>query len=262
MKRSTGLPDSFCRGSSRPTSNDSLFNGELFCCQYQDGYRFSVDSVLLAHFVRSVKNEKILDLCTGCGVVGLILLYRYGGSLTSVTGFELQSGLVELARQNVSRNGFQEQFPVVQGDVCAISESFNAETFSTIVCNPPFYPPGTGRQNKEEEKLIARHQIACTLTDILAAAFVLKNRGRFILIYPAERMSELLKIMQTVRLQSKRMQFIYSSPDSKNSARLVLVEAVKNGGDGVEILPPFYIYESKNGNYSKMMQEMYESNPS
>ena len=262
MKRSTGLPENACSGKSRTISSDTLFNGDLICLQHQNGYRFSVDAVLLAHFVSSVKNEKFLDLGTGCGVVGLVLLYRYGNSISSVTGFELQSGLVNLACENVSRNGFQNHFNLVQGDVCSLSEYFNAETFSTIVCNPPFYLPGTGRQNKEKEKLIARHQVACTLSDILAAAFVLKNRGRFVLIYPAEGISELFKIMRENRLQSKRIQFVYSYPDSKNSARLVLVEAVKNGGEGVEILPPFFIYQSKNGEYSQMMQEMYEPNPS
>ncbi len=262
MKRSTGLPDTDCCRSLRETSCDTLFNGELTCSQHQRGYRFSVDSILLAHFVSTVKDEKILDLCTGCGVIGLILLYRYGSMISSVTGFELQSSLVELARENISRNGFRKQFETIQGDVCSITEKFNAETFSTIVCNPPFYPPGTGRQNKVEEKLIARHQVACTLSDILAASVVLKNRGRFFLIYPAEGISKLLKLMHNVRLQSKRMQFVYSSPDVQTSARLILVEAVKNGGDGVEILPPFYIYQSKNGAYSKLMQEMYEPNPS
>ncbi len=252
------MPEQDSCNSSKKTSVDTLFNGELYCNQHIKGYRFSIDSVLLAHFLSPAKDENILDLCAGCGVVGLILLYRYQHSIASLTALELQAGLVKLATENRSLNHFEEKMSVVQGDLRSILDFFAAESFSTVVCNPPFYQPGTGRQNCDTETVIARHQVACTLSEILAAVSVLKNKGKFVLVYPAGAVGELLALLSKYRLVVKRLQFIYSYPDESATARLLLVEAVKNGGAGGDVLPPFFIYQSKNGPYSEAMQKMYE----
>ncbi|HID69084.1 MAG TPA: tRNA1(Val) (adenine(37)-N6)-methyltransferase [Desulfobacterales bacterium] len=241
-------------------TQDTLFDGRLFCLQHADGYRFSIDPVLLAHFVRLGKDENVLDLGAGCGILGLILLYRAGNRIRSLTAFELQAGLAELARDNIKLNQFQNQMQVMEGDLCDIKKSLKPEAYSTVVCNPPFYPLGGGRPSCNKESEIARHQVTCTLADVLkAAATAVKNRGRIYLIYPADGLGSLFALLPQQGLTAKRLQLIYSYPDTETGARLLLLEAMKNGGEGLEVLPPFYIYDKKNGNYSEAMQQLYES---
>ena len=227
------------------------------------GYRFSIDPVLLAHFIRPGKEERVLDLGAGCGVLGLILLYRGMDRISSLTALELQPGLVQLARDNVRLNQFQEQMAVVEGDLRDIRKYFEPESFATVVCNPPFYPAGSGRPSRSKESEIARHQVACTLSEILgAAAMAVKNRGKVYLVYPAESLGSLLALLSQHSLTAKRMQLVYSYPDSAMDARLVLIEAVKNGGEGMKVLPPLYIYEQKDGAYSEAVQRFYDANDS
>lgn len=243
---------------STERSRDTLFDGALHCLQHKDGYRFSLDSVLLAHFVCPGKDERILDLGAGCGVVGLILLHRASAHIRSLISFELQPDLAELARENIRLNHFEEKMEVVEGDLCNILTYCAPESFSTVVCNPPFYSVGSGRPSGNEQALIARHQVACTLSEILAAAAaVVKNKGRLVMIYPAEKMGTLLGLFSQRGLTVKRMQLVYSYPNPPASARLVLLEAVKNGGEGVDVLPPFYIYSRRDGEYSPAMQRQY-----
>jgi tRNA1Val (adenine37-N6)-methyltransferase len=240
-------------------TSDTLFDGELHCLQHLDGYRFSIDPVLLAHFVRLTKGENVLDLGAGCGVIGLILLYRAGKVIQTLTAFELQAGLVQLTRENISRNQFKEQMRVVEGDLRKIRQFFDPESFSTVVCNPPFYPVGSGRASSNKESEIARHQVACTLSEVIAAAaMVVKNRGKVYMIYPAEGLGNLLALLPEQQLTVKRLQLVYSYPDASTGARLLLLEAVKNGGEGMDVLPPFYVYSQKNGVYSVAMQQFYD----
>ena len=242
-------------------SRDTLFDGALSCYQHATGYRFSIDPVLLAHFVRLKKDESILDLGAGCGIISLILLYRQAATIKSITAFELQPGLATLAEKNCHANNLQEQMAVVQGDLRSISDSFAAEHFSTVVCNPPFYVPGSGRKSFNEEALIARHQVECSLGDVIkATAYVLKNRGRFFCIYPAELLALLFAELDQTGFGVKRMMPVYSYPEGEARARLVLVEAVKNGGEGMSVASPLYIYDRKNGDYSEAVQAMYLEN--
>ncbi len=246
---------------SRERSRDTLFDGELHCLQHREGYRFSIDPVLLAHFVRLGKDERLLDLGAGCGVLGLILLYRSAAQIRSLTAFELQAGLAELSRENVELNRFYEKMKVVEGDLRSILNYLEPESFSTVVCNPPFYRAGTGRSSANGEALVARHQVACSLEEILsAAAAVLHNRGKLFMIYPAEGLGLLLAHLPQHRLTIKRLQIVYSYPEPDSNARLLLLEAVKNGGNGLDLLPPFYVYDQKDGDYSGAMQRMYDPN--
>ena len=242
-------------------SHDTLFDGELNCYQHTSGYRFSIDPVLLAHFVHLKKDACILDLGAGCGIISMILLYRQAANIKEITAFELQQGLAALAEKNCHANNFQEQMAVVQGDLRTIRDYFAAEYFSTVVCNPPFFVAGSGRKSLNEEALIARHQIECSIGDVIkAAAYVLKNRGRFFCIYPAEYLALLFMELDQSGFGVKHMMPVYSYPEGETNARLVLVEAVKNGGAGMSVAPPLYIYNRKNGDYSKAVQAMYLEN--
>lgn len=248
--------------TTRPNlSRDSLFNGELTCFQHEKGYRFSIDAVLIAHFLEVRQNDRILDLGTGCGVICLILLYRHQSRVREVYGIEVQHGLAELAEKNLQANGFEERGRIIQGDVKSILDLVQPESFDKIICNPPFYTPGSGRENTIEEANLARHQILADLQDFLmAAASAVKNKGSVYFIYPADRVCEFVLIAQSFKLEVKRLQFVYSYPQKGDAARLVLIHCLKNGGSGVEIMSPFYVYLQKDGAFSSEMQEFYNNN--
>ncbi len=242
-----------------PTREDTLFDGSLVCRQHRRGYRFSIDAVLLGHFPAVRTGEAVLDLGTGCGIVGLILLFRHGYRNISVTGIERQMELLELAGQNCIDNGFQDRFRLIHGRVEVVDRFLAAESFSLVVANPPFYRPGSGRLCEAGQATTARHQSGAGLQGFVdAAAYCLKNRGRAAFIYPAQQAVELIAALSRRRLEPKRLQFIYSYPEAKTTATLVLVESVKNGGVGAHILPPCYIYRTRNGAYSADVQAMYQ----
>lgn len=242
-------------------SRDSLFEGELICFQHAKGYRFSIDAVLVAHFMDVRKNDRILDLGTGCGIICLILLYRYYSKVREICGIDIQSSLAKLARKNLLANDLSERGRIIEGDIKEIQNLIQPESYDKIVCNPPFYTPGSGRTSTVEEANLARHQILATLQDFLqAAAIVVKNRGSVYFIYPAEKVCEFVLCAQMYKLEVKRIQFVYSYPHETHSARLVLIHCLKNGGAGTEIMVPFYVYCEKNGPFSPEMQACYTKN--
>jgi tRNA1(Val) A37 N6-methylase TrmN6 len=242
-------------------SHDSLFDGDLICYQHQKGYRFSIDSVLVAHFVEVRKNDRILDLGTGSGIISMLLLYRWGDRIREVSGIEIQQGLAELAGKNFHANNFEQFGRIIRADIKEIDKLIKPESYDKIVCNPPFYTPVSGRTNENPEAQLARHQILATLQDFLcASAFAVKNGGVVSFVYPAERICEFISSANKVRLEIKKIQFVYSYPDKSATARLALIQCLKNGGGGTEIPPPFYVYCEKNGEYSSEMHDFYRKN--
>ena len=242
-------------------SRDSLFDGELICHQYQKGYRFSIDPVLLAHFVTVKKGDSVLDLGSGSGIIPMILLYRHKELIRRVVGIEVQQELADLATTNVTANSFAGLARIIHGDIKKIDTLITAESYDTVVCNPPFYAMASGRVSQNQQNMLARHQVSGTLEDFLcAAAFAVKNGGEVYFIYPAERIGECISQAEKYRLETKTLQFIYSYPQARDAARLVLIRWCKNGGRGTEVLPPLYIYAQKNGDYSREIQKYYQAN--
>lgn len=236
-------------------TRDTLFNGRLVCHQHRDGYRFSVDAVLAAHFSAPRPGDRVLDLCCGCGVIGLILCYRFPD--LSLCGLELQPSLVRLARMNREANRLSDRFTVKEGDLRQIKNILAPETFDLVVCNPPYRKARSGRVNTGQEAAIARHELKVSLPEVVrAAAFCVKNKKEVVLVYPAARAGSLIAELTASRLIPRRIQPIYSYPGSK-TASLVLIEAVKNGGEQFSILAPFYIYGEKNGDYAEEMKKAY-----
>lgn len=236
-------------------TEDSLFAGDLICRQYRRGYRFSIDPVLLAHFVSPRVGARVLDIGAGCGIISLLLAYRY--SSLRATALELQPSLADLLRQNIEQNGFSQRIMPVCGDLCQIEDMVQAESYDLVVANPPYGSPGSGRQNQEPERAIARHEVHACLDDVVrAAAFAVANRRKVAMVYPSARLVDLLQTMTRHRLQPRRLQVVYSYPGDRG--RLVLVEAMKNGGDDLSLLPPLYIYGEKGGGYSNEVGAMYE----
>lgn len=242
-------------------SRDTLFAEELVCFQYKNGYRFSIDAVLVAHFLELRQNERLLDLGTGSGIISMILLYRWRDRIQEISGIEVQQGLAALARRNFTANTFCQAGKIIEGDIKKINDLIEPEAYDKVVCNPPFYDPASGRMNKNVQSQLARHQILATLQDFLeAASYAVKNGGLVSFIYPAERIGDFLVLAKKHQLEAKKLQFVYSYPQKDTAARLVLIQCAKNGGPGAEVLPPFYIYCQKHGAYSQEMKILYTKN--
>ena len=237
---------------NRDETLDALFNGKLKLFQSRSGYRFSLDALLLAHFATVKRREKVIDLGTGNGIIPLILANLH--SQVSITGVELQRGLAERAARNVKLNRLEYRIQIRRGDVRAVRSVGAPESFDVVVCNPPYRRQGSGRLSPNDEKQIARHELHGELGDFLdAAVFLLRAKGRVALVYLAGRAVDLLSSMRQARLEPKRLRLVHSFSDVE--ASLVLVEGVKNGRSGIDILPPLIVYR-RGKEYSDEMAAM------
>jgi tRNA1(Val) A37 N6-methylase TrmN6 len=223
---------------------DALFHGKLRLFQSRSGYRFSLDALLLAHFVSVKPKEKVVDLGTGNGVIPLVLASLH--SQVSITGIEFQPAMAERAERNVKLNGLEGRVQIRRGDVRAIDTVAPPESFDVVVCNPPFRKPNSGRISPNDEKRVARHELQGELGDFLAAgAFLLRLKGRMALVYSARRAVDVLSGLRLARVEPKRLRMVHSFADI--DASLVLVEGVKGGRSGIEILPPLIVYRRNKG---------------
>jgi tRNA1(Val) A37 N6-methylase TrmN6 len=235
-------------------TEESLFGGKLRCLQPRQGYRFSVDAVLLAHFLTPEPDARILDLGAGCGVVSLILSHRW--PTANLVALEVQPRLAEVIRRNVAINGLESRCMVVEGDCRRIAALLPPNSFDWVAANPPYYPTGSGRHNLESERSKARHEILGGIGEMAqAAAFALKVGGRVVFVYPAARAETLLGVLRENGLEPRRLQMVHPYPGAE--AGLVLVEAVKDGGEELAVLPPFFICQEKGGAYTVEMAVMY-----
>ena len=186
---------------------DTLFDGRLKILQRREGYRFSIDALLLAHFATPGPKDRIIDLGTGCGILPLILLFRRKAS-SRVIGVEIQPSLANLARRNASLNRFASRIKIWEKDLKELNTKKLKGVFDLVLSNPPYRKIGSGRINPHQEKALARHEIKATLEDVIrTACHLLKDKGRLAMIYPASRAAALIKEMARFHLEPKRLQF-------------------------------------------------------
>jgi tRNA1Val (adenine37-N6)-methyltransferase len=233
---------------------DTLFGGKIRVVQEKDGYRFSIDAVLLAGFVRLRSGERVIDLGTGIGIIPLILGKR-GEGAEQIVGVEIQEKLVELAKRNVLINSLESLIHIYQGDFKCMDDLFQPSSFDVVVTNPPYYRVSSGRINPYSQKAIARHEVTSTIDDVLRAArYLLKEGGRIFIIFPAQRAITLLDSMRNALLEPKRLRWVHSREGEE--AKFILTEAYKGGGEGLEVSPPFFVY-SNDGKYTPEMKTLY-----
>jgi tRNA1Val (adenine37-N6)-methyltransferase len=211
--------------------------------QPENGFRFAVDALLLACYARPRKNECVLDLGTGCGVVGLGLLLRHGSLNIRIVGLDRDENMACSARANVRAMGFEDRMGIVRGDVCDASRMLLPERTDVVVCNPPYRETGRGRICLSESRNQARFLVAAALEEFVAAAgHALKNRGRMYVVFLAEGLDRLFAAMQQGRIRPKRVLPVHGRMD--DPARLVLVEGRKNGGQGLVMESPLFLHGS------------------
>lgn len=220
---------------------DSFFNGKLKILQKKEGYRFSIDAVLLSQFVNIRRNEKAIDLGTGCGILPLILSQTT--NVSSIVGVEIQKKLAGCAIKNVLLNRLEDRISILRRDFRKLKASFSPGSFDVVLSNPPYRKYRTGRINPSLQKAIARHEIKGTLNDLASiASYLLPHKGRFYLIFPASRTADLLVTLRRKNLEPKRFQFVH--PRIGESAKFLLVESVKSSGVELNIMPPLILHRA------------------
>lgn len=203
--------------------------------QYQEGFKFSLDSILLAEYADIKKNDqKIIDLCTGNAVVAMVLNYKYQ---KKIVGVEIQKEIAELARESIAVNQMENDITILESNVKDLKNYFPGNNFDVVLSNPPYFKFHNQKYvNINEVKSIARHEIHITLEEIIAeASFLLKEKGRFYLVHIPERLDEIVLYSKKYNLALKQMQLIYS--DIHKEPVIVLATLVKNGKNGCKIGP-------------------------
>ncbi|GAW91618.1 tRNA1(Val) (adenine(37)-N6)-methyltransferase [Calderihabitans maritimus] len=241
-------------GLLRPDEKVEELTRKIKIIQSKRGYRFSLDAVLLAHFVTLRPGEKVIDLGTGSGVIPLLLKSRQPD--LTVVGLELQAELADMARRSVELNNLQETVFIQQGDLREAIAVFGTNRFDVVVSNPPYWRKGEGRINPDFSKALARHELECTLTDVIrVGSGILKPQGRFALIHRPERIQELIQLLNEYHLGLSRLRFV--QPRLTEPPKFMLIEAVKGKFAKLEIMPVLVIYDEFE-RYSPELQQIFQ----
>ncbi|WP_353421403.1 tRNA1(Val) (adenine(37)-N6)-methyltransferase [Staphylococcus delphini] len=231
---------------------DYLIREDLRIIQNDAVFSFSTDALLLGHFTEVRKRDRILDMCAGNGVIPLLLSDK-GNNV--ITGVEIQPQLVNMAERSIQYNHLEDRITMVEMDINALVQAYAPAQFDLITCNPPYFKANQTNQHQLEAHKIARHEIFCTLDDCLRVSnHLLKEGGRIVMVHRAERMLDLFESMRHYRIEPKRLHMIYSKPGK--AAQTIVVEGRKGGRQGLDIAPPFYIYDAQ-GEYTPEMKEIY-----
>ena len=234
---------------------DDLQNG-YYIIQAEGAFRFGMDAVLLSGFARVKPGERVLDMGTGTGIIPILLSAKTKGR--SFTGLEIQPRSADMAERSVAYNHLEDRIQIVTGDIKEAAAIFAPASFDVVVSNPPYMTGQHGLVNPEEAKAIARHEILCTLEDVVSqAAKVLTPRGRFYMVHRPFRLAEIMKVLMKYNLEPKRMQLVYPFVDREPN--IVLIEACKNGNPRITVEKPLIVYE-KPGVYTKEVLKYYGMN--
>lgn len=236
---------------------DDLQINNLKIWQNPDLFCFGTDAVLLANFSCPKPKDTLLDIGTGNCIIPILISAKC--DVKSITALEIQEECAVLSRKNVEFNNLDSLINVVQGDINDKS-LFKPASFSYITCNPPYKPAGTGLKNPTSPLAIARHEVLCTLEDIISrSATLLKSKGRLCMVHKPERASEIIYIMNKNKIEPKRIQTVHSREGEPPC--LVLIEGAKDGGTGIKWEKPLVIYDN-DGNYTATCKQLYEKEKS
>lgn len=216
---------------------------------------FGMDAVLLSGFAKSKPNEKVVDLCTGTGVIPILMCARYEET-AHFTGLEIQKASADMASRSVELNGLTDKIDIVNGDICEAGKTLGLSAYDVVTCNPPYMNENHGLKNPDSVLAIARHEILCTLDDVAReAARLLKVNGRFYMVHRPHRLVEIFEALRKYKLEPKRMRMVF--PYVEKEANMVLIEAIKGARPMLKVMPPLVIYKEP-GQYTQEVIDLYE----
>ena len=232
---------------------DDLQRNGLKIIQKTDGFCFGMDEVLLSGFASVKPGERALDLGTGTGIIPLLLSAKTKGD--HFTGLEIQTEIMKMAQRSVALNGLEKKIDIIQGDIKEASRIFGAASFDVVTSNPPYMNDAHGLKNPGDVKAISRHEVLCTLEDVVREGTkALKPGGRFYMVHRPHRLAEIITVMRQYKLEPKRMKFVH--PFADKDANMVLIEAVRGGGAWLKLEPPVIVYKEP-GVYTDEIYEIY-----
>lgn len=232
---------------------DDLQRSGLMIIQNSRGFCFGMDAVLLSGFAKAKAGDHVLDMGTGTGIIPILLSAKTEAK--KLVGLEIQEKSADMARRSVAMNALTERIDIVTGDIREAKALFGASVFDVVTSNPPYMIADHGLKNPTDEKSIARHEILCTLKDVISqGAAVLKPGGHFYLVHRPFRLAELITLMCAYRVEPKRMRFVY--PYADKEPVMVLIEGVRGGNPRMSVEKPLIIYREP-GVYTEELRTDY-----
>lgn len=232
---------------------DILKNNGRKIIQNKEKFMFGIDAYLLAGFSEIRKGDIVVEFGTGTGIIPILLA---DSPAKKIHALEVQPESSDMARRSVELNGLSEKIQIHEENLKNIRRLFPQSFCNTVISNPPYIKTTSGKLNPSESKNIARHEILCTLEDVISSAEkILKPHGRFFMIHRSERLDEIFVLMEKYSFKIKRLQFVF--PFIKKPPVMILVEARKNANSGVKVLEPLIMYDSP-GIYSKQIEAIYK----
>lgn len=232
---------------------DELQRNGYQIIQNENGFCFGMDAVLLSGFAKVKRGENALDLGTGTGIIPILLEAKTEGR--HFTGLEIQETSADMAQRSVCLNDLNEKVEIVRGDIKEAADLFGKASFDVVTSNPPYMTGQHGLVNPDMPKAVARHEILCTLEDVIGqASALLKENGRFYMVHRPFRLAEIMVTMSRYRLEPKRMKLVYPFVDKEPN--MVLIEGLKGGRSRVTVEKPLIVYE-KPGVYTSEIYDIY-----
>lgn len=221
---------------------DDLERNGYRIIQDTERFCFGMDAVLLSGFARVKDGAKVLDLGTGTGIIPILLEAKTGAS--HLTGLEIQEDSADMARRSVRLNGLEKKIDIVMGDIKEAGSLFDAASFDVVTCNPPYMTDKHGLTNPSDAKAIARHEILCTLEDVISqAAKLLKPGGNFYMVHRPFRLAEIMVLLHCYKLEPKRMRLVH--PYADKEPNMVLIEANRGGRPRMTVEKPLIVFKEK-----------------
>ena len=218
---------------------DDLLRNELKIIQSREVFSFSIDAVLLAHFCSTPVKGRIMDLCTGNGVIPILLTAR---TRAAIDGVEIQERLASMAVRSVELNGLGDQVTIRHMDLKEAHLAYGHGVFDLVTVNPPYLATAPRDHNGNPHYAAARHELHCTLEDVIAAcARLVRFGGKVAMVHRPSRLADILVLLRSYRLEPKRLRFVH--PRAEEEANMVLIEAVREGKPDLRLLPPLFVYK-------------------
>lgn len=232
---------------------DDLQRNGYRIIQNPDGFCFGMDAVLLTGFAKAKAGEHCLDLGCGNGIIPILMAAKTAGE--HFTGLEVQPYSVDLARRSVRLNGLEDKIDICEGNICRASDIFGPASFHVVTANPPYLTASHGLSNRGEAKTIARHEVLCSLEDVIReSARVLVPGGRFYMVHRPFRLAEIISLMVRYHIEPKRMRLVY--PFADREPNMVLIGGLRGGRPRMTVEKPLIVYREP-GKYTDEIYETY-----
>jgi len=234
---------------------DDLQVKGLRIIQNPSGFCFGMDAVLVSNFARVKKGAKVVDLGTGTGIIPILVAGK--SDAHSITGIEIQESVVNMAQRSVKLNGLEERIHIIHDTLCNVENHVKVNTVDVVISNPPYFAKGGAIVNPGSSKAVSRHEIHCTLEDVIqSSARLLKPGGVMYMVHRPHRLVDIMCTCRKFKLEPKLIQFVHPYSDAKPN--MLLIKCVKGSGSELKYLQPLFVYH-KDGSYTKELLAMYEN---